>query len=187
MCLAPRLRPQSVKDELVQQKVLVPAEKKLTVPVDKKITVPPPEPPTADTWLTLMLPVLVIASGVLHGALQEQLMDTLRDGNSALLISGAEFASCSLLSIFWLALSRQNPLDAPRKPLSIISVLVCCSLVSGNIALRWVSYPLKVVVKSCKLLPTMAIGSLLLGKHFAANDQVSFTPFPCVAGAADRS
>ena len=39
---------------------------------------------------------------------------------------------------------RENPSNAPRFSLLQISLLVLCSLVSGNVALKWVSYPVKV-------------------------------------------
>ena len=54
-----------------------------------------------------------------------------------------------------------------------ISMCVLASLVSGNIALRWVSYPVKVVAKSCKLLPTMLLGSALLGRRYSAYDHIA--------------
>eukprot|EP00324_Dicrateria_rotunda_P005698 CAMPEP_0206170958 /NCGR_PEP_ID=MMETSP1474-20131121/40762_1 /ASSEMBLY_ACC=CAM_ASM_001110 /TAXON_ID=97495 /ORGANISM="Imantonia sp., Strain RCC918" /LENGTH=223 /DNA_ID=CAMNT_0053578053 /DNA_START=115 /DNA_END=786 /DNA_ORIENTATION=- len=40
-------------------------------------------------------------------------------------------------------------------------------------ALSWVSYPVKVVIKSCKLLPTMALGGFLLRKRYALLDQAA--------------
>ena len=66
-----------------------------------------------------------------------------------------------------------DPRDAPLLTLLRISVLVLSSRVSGPVALRWVSYPIKVVVKSCKLLPTMALGSLLLRKRYTRADQMA--------------
>jgi len=66
-----------------------------------------------------------------------------------------------------------DPTNAPRWTLLRISALVLASLVSGNVALRWVSYPVKVVVKSCKLLPTMALGALMLRKRYTLFDQLA--------------
>lgn len=75
-----------------------------------------------------------------------------------------------------------------------ISMCVLASLVSGNVALRWVSYPVKVVAKSCKLLPTMVLGSLLLGRRYSTADclaavllcvgLVGFTLGPSLADAS---
>ena len=67
----------------------------------------------------------------------------------------------------------------PLWPLVRIALLVFCSLVSGNIALRWVSFPVKVIIKSCKLLPTMALGSLLLAKAYSAWDHLAAVLLCC--------
>lgn len=93
--------------------------------------------------------------------------------NLPLLVTSFEFGCCSLFSLLMLLVTRQDPLHAPKLTLLRISLLVLASLVSGNVALRWVSYPVKVVVKSCKLLPTMALGSLLLRKRYRRSDQLA--------------
>jgi len=90
-----------------------------------------------------------------------------------LLITSFEFGCCSTLSLVTLLMMGTNPMNAPRLTLLRISLLVLASLLSGNVALRWVSYPVKVVVKSCKLLPTMALGSLLLRKRYSTHDQLA--------------
>ena len=118
------------------------------------------------TWL---LPFVLIGAGCLHAVIQEQLMQDLGHG-FPLLVTSFEFGCCSCLSLLTLKVQGANPLNVPLKSLLQISVLVLSSLVSGNVALRWVSYPVKVVVKSCKLLPTMALGSLLLGKRYSRHD-----------------
>lgn len=132
-------------------------------------------PPTSRTQLlSALLPFIVVGAGALHGALQEQLMAASPEMRKLpLLITSFEFLCCSTLSCLTLKLSGQSPFDAPRRQLLQISVLVLASLVAGNMALRWVSYPCKVVVKSCKLLPTMAVGSMLLQKRFSLHDQAA--------------
>lgn len=119
----------------------------------------------------LFAPFLLVAAGCLHGVIQEQLMHDL--GQLPLLITCFEFGCCSILSLVFLLVQKQDPTDAPRLSLLRISLLVLASLVSGNVALKWVSYPIKVVVKSCKLLPTMALGSLLLRKRYSRYDQLA--------------
>lgn len=113
----------------------------------------------------------VLAAGCSHAVLQEQLMKDMR--GLPLLITSFEFGCCSLLSLLALIATGGDPSNAPRWTLLRISALVLTSLLSGNIALRWVAYPVKVVVKSCKLLPTMALGSLLLRKRYSRHDQVA--------------
>ena len=63
-----------------------------------------------------------------------------------LLITSFEFGCCSSLSLITLLLMGTNPMNAPRWTLLRISLLVLASLLSGNVALRWVSYPVKVCV-----------------------------------------
>ena len=85
----------------------------------------------------------VVGAGCLHAVLQEQLMHTLgRD--LPLLITSFEFGCCSTLSLVTLLMMGTNPMNAPRLTLLRISLLVLASLLSGNVALRWVSYPVKV-------------------------------------------
>jgi len=125
----------------------------------------------SSSTLSLLAPMLLIGAGCMHAVIQEQLMHEL--GSLPLLITAADFGSCASLSLARLLARRESLRDAPRWSLLRISVLVLLSLVSGNVALKWVSYPIKVVVKSCKLLPTMALGSLLLRKRYTRADQMA--------------
>jgi adenosine 3'-phospho 5'-phosphosulfate transporter B3 len=117
------------------------------------------------------LPFLMIGAGCLHAVLQEHLIVDLK--GVPLTITSFEFGCCSGLSLVYLLVTGADVRNAPRATLLRISALVLCSLVAGNVALRWVSYPVKVVVKSCKLLPTMALGSILLRKRYSVYDQLA--------------
>ena len=130
-----------------------------------KVAAPPPVPEAA-------LPFLVILAGVAHALLQEQLMVAM-PAKLPLLITMFEFGVCAGHSGAWLAIFGKAGVTTPKLPLLRISLLVFASLVCGNIALRWVSYPVKVIVKSCKLLPTMLLGSALLGKRYAPTDHIA--------------
>jgi len=90
-----------------------------------------------------------------------------------LVVTAFEFGVCSSLSVIYLAIFGRNGARPPLWQLLRISILVFSSLVSGNIALRWVSFPVKVIIKSCKLLPTMALGSLLLDKAYSIWDHAA--------------
>ena len=135
--------------------------------IKKKPAAAAPAPP-AESRLTPFLPFILIAAGCMHAVLQEELMKEMK--GLPLIITSFEFGCCAALSFGWLKLTGADANDAPRWTLLRISLLVLASLVSGNVALRWVSYPIKVVVKSCKLLPTMALGSLLLRKRYTFAD-----------------
>ena len=121
--------------------------------------------------ITPLLPFLLILAGCLHAVLQEDLMTKVKA--VPLIITSFEFGCCSMLSLLFLLLTGSDPSNAPKSTLLRISVLVLASLVSGNLALAWVAYPVKVVVKSCKLLPTMALGSLMLRKRYTLADQAA--------------
>lgn len=96
-----------------------------------------------------------------------------------LLVTAFEFGVCSFLSMAYLTVMGRGGARPPVWPLVLISILVFSSLVSGNIALRWVSFPVKVIIKSCKLLPTMALGSLLLSKAYSLWDHVAAVLLCC--------
>ena len=98
---------------------------------------------------------------------------TLLQKKMPLVVTAYEFGVCSTLSVAYLAIFGRGNARTPFWPLVRISILVFSSLVSGNIALRWVSFPVKVIIKSCKLLPTMALGSVLLSKAYSIWDHVA--------------
>ena len=92
----------------------------------------------------------VVAAGVAHALLQEQMLYAM-PAKMPLVVTAYEFGVCSSLSGAYLLLAGGGGARAPLWPLARISALVFASLVSGNVALRWVSFPVKVIVKSCKL------------------------------------
>ena len=157
MCVSPRqqlLHPETLD---AQARLIKPTQSKPSPPATK-----------GGSLITPLLPFLMISAGVVHGGLQEELMSSL-GGQTPLIITSFEFACCATLSVCWLLVNKLS-FNVPRWQLFQISVLVLASLVAGNTALRWVSYPVKVVLKSTKLIPTMAIGAVLLRKRYTAAD-----------------
>ena len=125
----------------------------------------------SDVQLTsTTLPMVLVGAGIVHAIAQEELQRSMR---MPLLMTAAEFGICALCSLSWMGNFGRGAPPPPRWQLLRISVCVLCSLVSGNIALRYVSYPVKVVAKSCKLLPTMFLGTVLLRKRYSALDQLA--------------
>ena len=102
----------------------------------------------ASSTFVLFAPFILVAAGCLHAVIQEQLMHDL--SHLPLLITSFEFGCCAVLSLVMLLVQRQDPTDAPRLSLLRISLLVLASLVSGNVALKWVSYPVKVSIYTCR-------------------------------------
>ena len=58
---------------------------------------------------------------------------------------------------------------------ALLSTLLLASLSMGTFALKWVSFPVKVVLKSSKLLPAMIMGVLLLKKKYSSTHYLAAT------------
>lgn len=58
---------------------------------------------------------------------------------------------------------------------ALLSALLLASLSMGTFALKWVSFPVKVVLKSSKLLPAMLMGVLLLRKRYSSTHYLAAT------------
>jgi len=55
----------------------------------------------------------------------------------------------------------------------VLSVVLAVSQGSGSAALQYVSFPLKVCFKSCKLIPTMLLGVFITGRRYNGMEYVS--------------
>eukprot|EP00873_Tetraselmis_striata_P001134 jgi/Tetstr1/421398/TSEL_001165.t1 len=117
------------------------------------------------TLLLLLYAGGVYVSFIAHDYLQE-LIWHLPGYNFPQFMTLFEFVSCTVFPAAELAFKR-TPLGGGN-PLrfAALACLILPSMVAGTAALAYVSYPIKVVAKSTKLLPTMLIGSLLLGRRF---------------------
>jgi len=125
----------------------------------------------------------VVGAGVAHAFVQEQMVRTM-PRHLPLLITASEFGVCSGLSAALIALTREAPkARSPAQPqqlsrralLSFLSItaLLFTSVVCSNLALTSVSYPVAVIIKSCKLLPTMLLGGMMLRKRYSGWDHLS--------------
>ena len=80
-----------------------------------------------------------------------------------------EFAAC----VLWPSVVDRVFAHRRRGSISAYAVLsgaVLTSVLLATSSLRFVSYPTKVVFKSCKLVPTMVVGAVMLGKSFSRVD-----------------
>jgi len=113
----------------------------------------------------IVLSTTVYISFLFHDYLQERIW-RIPGFNFPQIMTLFEFSSCTLspfveIFILDIRLSRGNPVS-----FAALSLLVVASMVLATASLAYVSYPVKVVAKSAKLLPTMAVGTLLLGRRF---------------------
>ena len=118
----------------------------------------------------------VFASFILHDFLQELITKT-TEGRIPLGMTAFEFLACAFCPAVELLVSGR-PLFATGKLAPCwafwsISAFLLASLALGNIALKFVSYPVKVVLKSSKLLPAMLMGKVILGKKYLAFQYVA--------------
>lgn len=118
----------------------------------------------------------VFASFILHDFLQELIVKT-TEGRMPLGMTSFEFLACALCPAVELLVSGR-PLFATGKQAPCwafwsLSAFLLASLALGNIALKYVSYPVKVVLKSSKLLPAMFMGKVILGKKYLGFQYIS--------------
>eukprot|EP00190_Bangiopsis_sp_CCMP1999_P006905 CAMPEP_0198723922 /NCGR_PEP_ID=MMETSP1475-20131203/1434_1 /TAXON_ID= ORGANISM="Unidentified sp., Strain CCMP1999" /NCGR_SAMPLE_ID=MMETSP1475 /ASSEMBLY_ACC=CAM_ASM_001111 /LENGTH=365 /DNA_ID=CAMNT_0044485257 /DNA_START=19 /DNA_END=1116 /DNA_ORIENTATION=- len=62
-----------------------------------------------------------------------------------------------------------NP-SAPQYKFAICAFAVLCSMVFANAAIAYISYPLQVLAKSCKMIPVMLIGKVILRRTYTLRE-----------------
>ena len=121
----------------------------------------------------------VFLSFIVHDYLQEMLVRRTH-GTIPLTMTSCEFLLCTagagLQRLCQLCARRRGHVVAASEAQApdmhacalfiLLSALLLASLTMGTIALKWVMYPIKVVIKSSKLLPTMLVGVLILKKTY---------------------
>lgn len=65
-----------------------------------------------------------------------------------------------------LVVQQQGQDTTPKKYYASSSLAYLLAMVSSNMALRWVAYPMQVVAKSAKPIPVMLLGVLLGRKSY---------------------
>eukprot|EP00455_Lapot_gusevi_P013437 TRINITY_DN16544_c0_g1_i2.p1 TRINITY_DN16544_c0_g1~~TRINITY_DN16544_c0_g1_i2.p1 ORF type:complete len:409 (-),score=36.62 TRINITY_DN16544_c0_g1_i2:35-1138(-) len=110
---------------------------------------------------------------LVHDYLQE-LITRAEKFHFGLFLTLMEFSSCAFFPYLFSSL-RRSPLPAPTAWRSYIylSAMLLASVACANASLKFVNFPIKVVFKSCKLIPTMIVGVLLLSKSFSLKNYLS--------------
>jgi solute carrier family 35 (adenosine 3'-phospho 5'-phosphosulfate transporter), member B3 len=108
----------------------------------------------------------------IHDALQELLMKRVgSSGGSFLAILDCVACFLGPLYLEPSILSKIFQRNSPgRQDFLRITFLVYGSVGFSSIALGSVAFPLKVVIKSCKLVPTMVVAGIFMGKKFPTRD-----------------
>mmetsp|Transcript_25548 Transcript_25548/g.49724 ORF Transcript_25548/g.49724 Transcript_25548/m.49724 type:complete len:433 (+) Transcript_25548:54-1352(+) len=121
-------------------------------------------------WLSVLGLFLLY---ILHDILQEKAFRN-KDFHFGWLMTTIElgvFASCA--NLFEGASIRSPPKSSVLALFGMLSLVLALSQGSGSAALQYVSFPLKVCFKSCKLIPTMMLGVLITGRRYSTLQYVS--------------
>jgi hypothetical protein len=123
--------------------------------------------PQNSTWQFVILATVFVVAFLVHDFAQEYVF---KNGFSyGLLITLADFVGCSVFPV-----ATQTARGASLQPngaltkYAALSVLVLTSSALSTHALQYVSYPLKVVLRSGRLIPTMFVARLCFGKRYSA-------------------
>lgn len=122
-------------------------------------------------WLAVSL--LFFLSMVGHDYLQELLTRTYAF-QSGILMTAVEFAACAVGPAVAVHARRGGGGFAHVHSIRAYALLVGCVLATAtlaNVALQFVSFPLKVVFKNAKLIPTMLLGAAVgSGRRYSCKD-----------------
>ena len=96
-------------------------------------------------------------------------------GSLATLITLTQFTWCFLIPLVCKPETLKTISIAPAKigPYMAMAFVVSCATVLATASLYFVAYPVKIVFKSCKLIPTMILSTVLLGSTHSLGDYIS--------------
>jgi adenosine 3'-phospho 5'-phosphosulfate transporter B3 len=125
--------------------------------------------PLQQTNFFLLAIALFVAFGI-HNLLQEAIM-TEPGFNYGLMLGYFEVLGVTLCSsIERKYVAKENGgRTAPLKAFALLTVCLMSSSSFSNMSLNYINYPTKVVFRSCKLLPTMMIATIMNSKVFTIN------------------
>jgi len=125
------------------------------------------------------LRLLMVASGIccsywLYGFFQEKLMTKSRLGATFILL--VQTIANIIIAVVWKNIETRNTRATTKSktmatklnhPLMFLtSACYVFAMIGSNESLRFVSYPVAVLAKSCKLIPTMVMGSLIERRRY---------------------
>jgi len=127
-----------------------------------------------------VLSLLMVASGIccsywLYGYLQEKLITKSRLGATFILVT--QTLANIIVAMVWQKIETRNATTITTKSktvannlnhplLFLTSACYVFAMIGSNESLRFVPYPVAVLAKSCKLIPTMVMGSLIEGRQY---------------------
>mmetsp|Transcript_24009 Transcript_24009/g.42338 ORF Transcript_24009/g.42338 Transcript_24009/m.42338 type:complete len:338 (-) Transcript_24009:75-1088(-) len=110
-----------------------------------------------------------VVTSIVFSLVQERVMP---QGSNALLVSWLTtifFALCGLVECFLTNTKRRVPL----KDYAQLSMFTAGGMIATNAALAYVSYPLRVIAKSIKVVPVMLVGVCIQNKRYTTLEYLS--------------
>lgn len=149
---------------------------KETLPSDEKMSLPSSFEKHRNALRLLMVASGICCSYWLYGFLQEKLITKSRLGATFVLV--IQTIANVFVALVWQNMERGKTTTTTTKSnttvmklnhplLFLTSACYVFAMIGSNESLRFVSYPVAVLAKSCKLIPTMVMGSLIERRKYS--------------------
>lgn len=106
---------------------------------------------------------------VAHDALQE-LNFRQHDFRFGWFMTAVEIGTMFAAAYIWEGSGGRGGKATHRSSLVFLAFVIAVSQGTGSVALNFVTYPVKVAFKSCKLVPTMAFSTLFVDRRYTATE-----------------
>ena len=127
-------------------------------------------------FMTLVEVVIMLIGSTLANSINSSSRSSSSRGGTAAAAAGGDNTPIHTLLCKKNTNKQQKQRIIPMKTLfqiSVVGILLALAHGLGNTALRYSSYPLKVAFKSCKLVPTMALGACVTGRKHTAMQYIA--------------
>lgn len=110
---------------------------------------------------------------VAYGWLQELLVMKVFHREHCIFLSCFQFLCYSVLSGVQVLCEGGTERKTPLKTYILLSFLQTVNQSSAYFGMQYVSYPVKVIFKSCRVLPTMAFGAVFQARRYSTREYIS--------------
>jgi len=167
----------SSKEHVIELKEKMNETKK--VDVDQKLSLDQPSQSfsivgafnsISSTQQLVVLSVIMYTFFGMHNLLQEAIME-IPGFKYGIMLGYLEVLGVTICSFIERRVTAKN--EIRKAPLSAYPMLTACLLASSslaNMSLNYINFPTKVVFRSCKLIPTMIIGTIMHNHIFSSKE-----------------
>jgi UDP-galactose transporter B1 len=137
---------------------------------------------SSDMWRLIMCATGICVCFLFYGVLQERLFTT---GERRLGPTFALVTACVtnvIVARIWQKIASSKEQEQHQLPHGLLVLTAGCyvgAMAASNEAIPLVSYPVAVLAKSCKLIPTMLVGQLLEGKLHSSMEWIAALCISC--------